>query len=322
MSQQWRPFKIPVNVKEKLRGLLDQQPEIFRYSDQPELAALLACLGIQSELGNKELDRLAPILATTPDHWSSWKNEIVQFDGQIGIRIWNPLVKELRVPDSFHEVVHGLSFAPGNQDGAISELFIFPNLIATILAARGIDLVIVKTWVLSTFLAEKDPVNYVRANVWEIENNATRLQVEFMSQSQLPFSGLHDLVDHMIGADPQGICDSAYLPQLKEFFLKKTSSSSSDSWTPEELTFSYVIGALLDDLAQPPLYRARRHHYLLGLAMKSLERAKEGTSTKKSVKYPPSLNQLMALLRNQKVDFFDQIDSIYLNFEREVFSLY
>lgn len=318
MSQPWRPFKIPINVKEKLRGLLDQQPEIFRFSDQPELAALLACLGIQSELGNKELDRLTPILATTPDHWSSWESEIVQFDDQIGIRIWNPLVKALRVPDSFHEVVHRFSFAPGNPDGAISELFIFPNSIAAILAARGIDLVIVKTWVLSTFLAEKDPVNYVRANVWEIENNATRLQVEFMSQSQLPFSGLHDLVDHMIGADPQGICDSAYLPKLKEFFLKKATAA----WTPEELTFSYVIGALLDDLAQPPLYRSRRHQCLLELAMKSLERASERTSAKKKVQYPLSLNHLMGLLRNQEVDFFDQIDSIYLTFEREVFSLY
>ena len=183
---------------------------------------------------------------------------------------------------------------------------------------KGIDLVIVKPWVMSSLLATVKPVNYVTANLWEVENNSTRHQVEFMNKGQLPFSGIHDLVDHIAGSNSKGITAAPCLKSLLSIYQKKINSSRRNF----DLMVSYLIGALLDDLAQPPLYGSAKHTYLINKSVLSLQKFGHRRCSKIPLSFPESLNKLMHHLRSQGKDFYEKVDSLYYNFESELEKTY
>ena len=52
--------------------------EVFTFEEEPLLASLITCLGIQSEIGNPERDRLSvPLGIDLQEGVNPWKTEII-----------------------------------------------------------------------------------------------------------------------------------------------------------------------------------------------------------------------------------------------------
>ncbi len=67
-----------------------------------------------------------------------------------------------------------------------------------------------RDWILNSALAPdlSQAVNYVKANVWEMESGVGLQQAELMIHNQLAFFGTHDIVDHIGGASREGMSRS------------------------------------------------------------------------------------------------------------------
>ena len=89
-------------MRPALKAMLSSQDEVFSFQEEPLLASLVTCLGIQSEIGNPERDRLSvPLGIHVQDGVNPWKTEIITHKEQLGIRMWIPGKKEFtpRHPD-------------------------------------------------------------------------------------------------------------------------------------------------------------------------------------------------------------------------------
>lgn len=296
--------ELPVTpmMKEQLRSVLEKQDAIFSYQSEPWLASLLTCMGIQFEMGKPEWDRLSVPLGIEISSLNKnpWHSKIIIYEEQIGICLWIPEVKELtpRHPD-FKYILHPLSL---DEHGKLSRVVIFPNQVAQNYSERGLDLVIVKDWVLSSFLSNTNDdqmaVNYLKANPHEIITNSAKLQSRLMARNQLAFSGTHDLVDHLLDGSAQGFSKNFEFYQrvlaIYDFMFTATEAKKST------LIVSYILGVLLDDMAQPKWYNSEMH---LSFAQKTLnwltEIEKLPDQTKQLV-LPQSFSKFMHTLRENE----------------------
>lgn len=294
-------FTITSEMKSNLRMVLQKQPAIFSFSEQPALASLIACLGLQFEMGRSGWDRLSvPLGIELQDYRQNpWHSKIITVDEQIGICFWIPKRIEFfpRHAD-FAEILHPLSL---DQKGKLSQIVIFPNQVAQKYARRGLDLVIVKDWVLSSFLAEgfeERPVNYFHVNAHEIASNSARWQAQLLAKNQVAFSGTHDVADHLLGGGSNGFRDKSEFYQrvqsIYEFIFSKSSSEKSS------LIVSYILGVLLDDMAQPQWYESAAHLEFAQKTLSWLQSATTHSPRVRTLSLPRSFDFFMLALRSRK----------------------
>ena len=226
-------FFVGQRMRLRLVEMLKSQPDIFTFEDEPHLASLCTCLGLQAELGVEALDRLSVPLGIDLSQYKEnpWQSSIVKFNNEYGIVFWIPGVKEfpLRHEDLLN-ILHPLSMS---ATGELSQIVIFPHQVYECYKELGLELVIVRDWVLSSSLAGDDHgVNYLKTNNWEVENNTALIQTELMVKRQVAFSGTHDVADHLLGGrgDRFGKSMSLYHQvrlRLNQIFLRNSKSTGS-----------------------------------------------------------------------------------------------
>lgn len=299
-----RRIEIGNETRRLLVEKLKAGPEIITYAEDPTLASLCTVLGLQFEMGKRESDRLSPFFGVEVplSGDSPWCHEIFTQDGEFGIRFARREggALEVRHPDFCH-ILDPSSF---DETGLLSSVVIFPARVAKAYAAKGFELVIVRDWLLTSALCEKEEerVTYLYANEWEIQNNIAHTQASLMLQRRLAFSGTHDIADHLLGADAVRFdeCRDLFLEAAQVFthvFWKRTSA------TKQKLLLSYLIGVVLDDLAQPRWYGSAKHRYL---AQKALDELLHITRVQDvdSFALPPSFQHLVDSLRAKEKPLF------------------
>ncbi len=251
-------FSIDAATKRSLAAKLRQGEEVIRFADDPALASLRTCIGLQSEVGQPGLDRLSPFFGVDGN---PWRSQLLMAEHEIGIQWWRedgvPL--QLRHVD-FRHVMDRSSF---DREGRLTSVVIYPARVASNFRQRGFELVVVRDWMLTSSLSDDDTgrVNYLHANDWEIRNIVGRMQAKLMQRRQLVFSGTHDIVDHLLNADVQGYATalptvSVALETLAREFPRETEVSTGAH------VIAYLLAVVLDDLAQPRWYRSTKHQWM------------------------------------------------------------
>lgn len=320
MSTPWEVLKTDAGLKDKVIAMARQQDQMILFKDHPLLASLLACLGLQFEIGREGFDRFSALLGIeeNSDIRRSWQSELIKFNGRIGIRFYNDKVTEFapRQP----ELVHYLHPFSISNEQLFNQVVIFPEQIAEYFRQeRGIELVIVRDWALSSFLAEEETqaVNYLKANAWEIKTNSAVAQAELMHKRYLCLSGTHDLVDHMLGATAEGLAKNdrevkAIVAKFKQIFARPEQNRNAD------LVISYLLGLLLDDLAQPRWYGADKHLHMARLCVMAFDELAQIKTDMPEPMMLTRLTDLMTLVRKQPADFYFRIDRVFGDFLSEI----
>ncbi len=263
MKSRTRGIQIAGETRRLLIQKLKNGAEVITYAQEPALASLCTALGLQFELGRKDSDRLSPffgvdVLEAGDNPWCS---EIFSQEGEFALRFWrrDGVELEVRHPDFCH-ILEASSF---NESGKLVQAVIFPGRVAEKYRAKGFELVVVRDWLLASSLSEDGDsrVAYLYANEWEIQNNIAHTQAKLMTQRRLAFSGTHDIVDHLLNADV------SKFDGMRSLFLEADAVFTTVFWkrasaTKQKLLISYLLGVVLDDLAQPRWYGSQKHEYL------------------------------------------------------------
>lgn len=297
-SELLKEFHVTAAMKENLRLKLQKYSEIFKFEDEPAFASLIAVLGLQFEIGKPEWDRFSPLLGVDLNiHSNKWQSQIVALNGMIGLRLWIEGVEEFypQHPD-FSQILHESSMV-GEK---LSQIVIFPQAIAHKYKKRGLELVIVRDWVLTAFLSANDtaPVNYLVTNEKEVEMNSAKHQAHLMKNNQVAFSGTHDLVDHLLGGNSAGFRENQILFD-NAFELYEIVFNENSRPTTRQLNISYLVGVVLDDMAQPKWYSSKKHQTILIKALKLLEYSFK-YSDHRSSHLDSSYENLVTSLRSQE----------------------
>jgi hypothetical protein len=299
---------------------LEAMPEVFSFESHPQLASILASLGLCFEINNSDWNRLGaplgvePQAPTTTSEHSSWEAHLVEIDGAVGLRATLEGVEKFS-PDhpDFGYVLHPSSL---NQEGEISQIVISPLQVAQFMQSRGLEAVIVKDWVLSSFLAEeKQRENYQVTNLREVESNIALLQTELMLKKQLSLSGTHDLVDHVLD-----LCSAAFIK--REPLLRRVRESLlrlQELPQKRALVVSYFMGVLLDDMAQPRWYDSEAHDELLENSLLLLDSVL-ATKDWEEFHFPEAFDRLVGVLRDPNRSSKTLLESGFSDFKEKVLS--
>ncbi len=171
---------------------------------------------------------------------------------------------------------------------------------------RGLELAIVKKWVLSSFLAETPAAttNYLLANELEIKNGTSFLQAQLMSDSQLAFSGTHDLVDHLLGGT--GLAFSSRRTLYVEARDTIAEVLNKNPASHRALLLAYLVGIILDDMAQPTWYHSRKHEEMLCHTLKQFKSVSAFFLDWPSLVFPLEFHSLIQKLRDKSCVFIGE----------------
>lgn len=308
-------FEISKTVKDRLRLKVMAKPEIFSFEDDPALASLLACLGIQFEVGRPAWDRLSAAFGFSIPQEVGWKSEIIILEQKFGLRMWRSSKEEFTPlhPD-FQHILHPLSV---DENQKLNQLVIFPESVASYYRQnRGLELVIVKPWVTDSFLSiEDEPTyNYFLVNESEIENETTKLEAELASRGQIAFSGTHDLVDHLLGASREGhqLPAALYREAQATLFVSLDMAPK----TRAKKIAGYLVGVLLDDLAQPVWYGSQNHCFFLKKSLELLKRLPP-QARDNVFEFPAAFHDLMKATRTKSANLHE-IERLFFTFETKI----
>ena len=136
MKTPWQEFTITEEMKKNLARQLEKKESIFSIESDPLLASLCSCLGLQSEMGDGENDRLSIPLGLNTK--TIWKSEIITHQNEIGIRFWVPGLSEIRpLHSDFGQILHPFSL---DQNGLLSQIVVFPTQVARTYKKKGFEL--------------------------------------------------------------------------------------------------------------------------------------------------------------------------------------
>ncbi|MBT4763263.1 MAG: hypothetical protein HOO06_16330 [Bdellovibrionaceae bacterium] len=292
-----KPFDVSEEKSKQLREMLKAKPQVFSLEEEPVLGPLLTCLGLQFELKNKCLNRLNPYFEVPCE--TNWQSEIFSEDGNIGIRLWVEGVTQLMPKNKdFAYILDASSF---DKNGILNELVIFPLNVYEHFRQMGMELVIVKDWVLDTFLcSEEDRVNYLIVNSHEVKSKTAMIHTSLVAERKFPFSGTHDIVDHLIAFNEEGFQQN--LPIIKKA-NRVFAEIKDDHLSSMQLVVSYLVGVIVDDLAQPRWFGSNKHINLADILLDNLKSLKN--SAEISLELPPWANLLIEQLRDQDKTWVD-----------------
>ncbi|MGZ3772645.1 MAG: hypothetical protein ACXVCY_14755 [Pseudobdellovibrionaceae bacterium] len=284
-----------------LRYEFESLEEETLFSENPQLAAKIASLGMVREIGtvNDELARFifdAETENVVP--LSSLKAELVVWNNLCGVRITSSATKKLELRSSgFYNVIHPT--LSRNSDGTLHSLYIFPEIINEIARFHGVDLTVVKTWGKNSIFGGFDPKKgYYQTNFWEIENNDALKFADLIRRGRIAFLGTHDLIAHIAGLshkiwpELQDLANTVYLTIHKYFSAVEKPSIAA-------LILPYTIGVILDDLAQPPSYGSVSHIAVLKELLIALEQRLVPPDLPAILQdFPPSFQNVITLSRS------------------------
>jgi hypothetical protein len=242
----------------RLRSEYSRIAPITPFSKDLKFGAIIACLGLYREVGTVN-DELAPLIfdANTGEvvPLKSLKADLVRLGDLVGVRIYSEGSSRLDVRLRFaRDLLHpAYSF---NQDGTIRELVIFPAIVAKIVELQGVELALVRAWGMNTVFGGFDGSHgYYQTNLWELSNNDALIFSEIEKDGRLAFLGTHDFVAHVTGVSAG---DQHRLRREAQDVYQSISNYLDGVSNPSlaSLILPYIIGVVLDDLAQPPVYRS------------------------------------------------------------------
>ena len=311
-NQVVKDFEFQPAMLDKLRVKLDKKPDIFSIESDPLLGSLIACLGIQYDLGKKDWDRLSAPLNINIDHqYNLLKSKLISINNDIALYIWSDDIIEFK-PDhlDFKNILHPLSL---DEKGLLSRLILSPIHISRYYKTMGIELAIVKSWAQSSFLASSIDMswNYLITNELEIKTGTALMQTQLLCNQQLAFQGTHDLADHLLGAKVDSFQkNKKTFQQIQSLLHRKFFNENRLPHISKILI--YLIGVLLDDLSQPHWYDSENHFKILSSSVSNLDNLHEFKEDQSNLNLPISFHELMAELR--KKSQYTSIKNIYSNF--------
>jgi hypothetical protein len=264
-------------IRGPLRRKLLSSAEIITYDADPSLASLCTSIALKFELGRSEYDRLSSFWGVDIRTClqSPYQIEVI-LDDQYGFGIRLRLADSMPFKPRSSELKSIIAPQSLDEAGHLSQLIIFPAMVARQYRNLGFQLVIVRDWILQTALSESEdlPLNYLVANEWEMENSIAIMQAMLMKNCQIPFFGTHDIVDHLFGAKMNGYLKSRDLVnRCLEVF--DDARNPSETLSRKYKTMSYLLGVILDDLAQPKWYGSVRHIQAAWRIIQNLDSAKD-----------------------------------------------
>ncbi len=297
----YRVIRFSAEALDGLRRELADRPEVTPFTERPELAERLACVGIAREVGTPN-DELARFIFDAESgrvvERSSLRSEFVEWRGNIGVRVWSVESSRLELRARWTEDFLHPTLSE-NADGTLRGLFIFPKLIAEVTALQGVALVIVKSWAMNSIFGGFDPAKeYYQTNFWELENNDSFLFAKLLRDDRLALIGTHDLIAHVAGVRRarwnlvRAQADRAHRA-IEAFF------AGGKSPTIASLILPYTIGVVLDDLAQPPSYGSASHGLVLEVLLEELERRRIPPGEPATLlRFPKPFERVIAASRN------------------------
>lgn len=255
----------------KLRSLVQNSNEVFSIEEEPAKGAMCALRGLVFEFMNPELDRLSPFFGIDfSETRSAFNIQCVESEEWgLGIKIerLNGLSFEARHLDLVH-ILNQESFS----ESELKRIVIFPLEVASRFKKLGIQLVIVRDWILQTALHDQGlaPLNYFICNESEQEMVIGATQAQLMKNYNLPFFGTHDIVDHLFGLNRINF-ESSQKMASKVLPTLLSLQQNRERAEAVELKMAYASGVLLDDLAQPKFYNSSKHFEALELLDEALK---------------------------------------------------
>lgn len=307
-----KDFELQPAMLDKLRAKLEKKPDIFSIESDPLLGSLMACLGIQYDLGKKDWDRLsAPLNINIDLQVNPWKSKLISINNDIALYLWSDVITEFK-PDhlDFKHLLHPLSL---DEKGNLSRLIISPIHISKYYKTRGIELAVVKSWAQSSFLASSTDAswNYLITNELEIKTGTALIQAQLLCNQQLAFQGTHDLADHLLGAKVNSFQKNKKIfHQIQPLLHNKF--YNEDRIPNISKILIYLVGVVLDDLAQPLWYDSENHFKILSASVMHLDNLHEFKKDQPNLNLPKSFHELMIELR--KKSKYSDIEIIYSNF--------
>ncbi len=291
MASSFQILAVDLPSRRNLVQRLQSKSEILRFEEDPLLASLCTCLGLEFEVGNPAFDRLTPYLGGGPGE--AWERALVLRDGEIGIRLRraNGQPLEPRHPD----LAHLLDRDSIDSEGRLSQALFFPRTIAEKYRQRGFHLVIVRDWILNSALSLKaeETVSYLLANEWEIRTRIAETQAPMMTRNELAFFGTHDIVDHLFGADAEHFAALRGVHEKVVHVFNRVMEGPAQQ-SRAHLLLGYLIGIALDDLAQPRWYGSTTH---AAVVEKCLEALLQAPIIQGGVEVPEAFHTVAALMR-------------------------
>lgn len=295
-----------------IKAALSKKDAVFTFESDPQLASLVSAMGLCFEINQSDWNRLGPPLGfgTRIQTTAPWQARVVEVDGFAGVEGWVDGV-ELFYPDhpDFGYILHSASL---NSSGELARVILSPYRISQFMKSRGVEAVVVKEWVLSSFLAdESERENYQVTNLKELEANIALLQTKLMLGKQLSLTGTHDLVDHVLGLDVNAFDRRSGLIQDARELLGTLEKSPHK----RALSVSYLMGVVLDDMAQPVWYLSEKHDFLLQRSI-SLLTAAFSQDDWLDWRLPPVFTKLVSELRSDGE--MEALVEVFNDFEAQV----
>ncbi len=288
-----------------LRKQFEKLEEITSFETDPALASRIASYGMFREIGtvNDELARfIFDVETAKPVRLGSLQAELVEWNGLFGLRVSSTDSQRLELrTKGFYDVVHPQ--LSKNNDKSLHSLFIFPEIINKIAKHDGVELVLVKSWGANSIFGGFDPSKgYYQTNFWEIENNDALKFSDLIRQGKVAFMGTHDLVAHIAGIDQK------HWPLLKRnaervyeainSYFKSVSKPSISA-----LILPYILGVVLDDLAQPPSYSSKNHIAVLDELLRKISKNEIPANLPTLLaQFPESFQKIIDLSRTSNID--------------------
>lgn len=293
MSEAFQILSTDGSWTKNLALRLASKGEIIRFDEEPVLAALCTCAALQFEVGNLHFDRLTPFLGG--EAGTQWATQLVARGQDVGVRIrrldGRPLVP--RHPD----LCHLLDPSSLDETGALSQAVIFPKLVAQTYRKLGVELVIVRDWILRTALnlEPSRAVGYLETNEWEVESCVAATQSSMLTRGELAFFGTHDIVDHLFGWNQKGFEFLSPLHHRAAASLAAAAKTRARS----HLLLSYLVGVALDDTAQPKWYGSPAHQFSIHFLLDQMGRPplSEG-----ALSIPESFHRVASSMRDLSTD--------------------
>jgi hypothetical protein len=265
---------------------------IIPFLENPRWSSFLVTQALNLEIGGPN-DNLATHIrdAATGSkiEKADFTSEIVESNGLIGLRVTHRLQVPIRLTHA------GLSEIACTDDLSIT---FFPERIAKGLAENGIEPVLVRDWLVSCSFSDFNPwTTDYRAQMSELINNDAFLYSKLVSNRQMVFQSLHDIIQHSTHARSEGwVVAQQVASEIVETFDSYFGRCEKGNIPSHILPF--IVGILLDDLTQSQWYGSPERINAINELLKQISKLEiDPASPKVLTRLPECIEQVFRLAR-------------------------
>ncbi len=138
----------------------------------------------------------------------------------------------------------------------------------------------------------------IQTNLWELDQNDALRFAKLAANRQVACLGTHDLVAHLAGLTSAQADTLARVATRVEIALEQYFRNAKER-NRTSLVIPYLIGVLLDDLAQPVHFGSIKHQFMLEQLITLLEQNVISPNESRSLlKFPKDFGGLIEFTRN------------------------